>query len=184
MSALLSDRGRHLVTPAADEGRVRHVSSFQPHMCPIPRCIQCSRKSTCPFLSILRPPSTASAMSQLPDQTVRYEREPLLHQSHVEQATNPVAPYRDSSASVDRLQHHREMVRDRYSVNWWLEWVIILVSRAIIRLLLAIRINPMAIQLHSKAMQCTAKYRSRVIRSFSSLFFQLQGLRPCWLLSR
>ncbi|KAG0338905.1 hypothetical protein BG000_003182 [Podila horticola] len=27
----------------------------------------------------------------------------------------------------DRLQHHRVMVQDRFSFNWWLEWIIIIV---------------------------------------------------------
>lgn len=28
----------------------------------------------------------------------------------------------------DRLAHHREMVRERFSANWWIEWIIIIVS--------------------------------------------------------
>lgn len=28
----------------------------------------------------------------------------------------------------DRLAHHREMVRERFSANWWIEWIIIFVS--------------------------------------------------------
>ncbi|KAK3824207.1 MAG: hypothetical protein JOS17DRAFT_752227 [Linnemannia elongata] len=27
----------------------------------------------------------------------------------------------------DRLAHHREMVRERFSANWWIEWIIIIV---------------------------------------------------------
>ncbi|KAF9285059.1 hypothetical protein BGZ88_009667 [Linnemannia elongata] len=27
----------------------------------------------------------------------------------------------------DRLAHHREMVRERFSANWWIEWIIIFV---------------------------------------------------------
>ncbi|KAI8598929.1 hypothetical protein EDD21DRAFT_381129 [Dissophora ornata] len=99
----------------------RHVSAFQPPTFPLQSGTAHAHSSTSQGL-----PSSASAMSQMPNQTVHYEREPLLHQPHVEQATNHVASYPDSSTSVDRLQHHREMVRDRYSVNWWLEWGIIL----------------------------------------------------------
>jgi hypothetical protein len=29
----------------------------------------------------------------------------------------------------DRLAHHREMVRERFSANWWIEWIIIIVRQ-------------------------------------------------------
>ncbi|KAF9901023.1 hypothetical protein EC991_006613, partial [Linnemannia zychae] len=32
-----------------------------------------------------------------------------------------------SRLKYDRLAHHREMVRERFSANWWIEWIIIIV---------------------------------------------------------
>ncbi|KAG0039627.1 hypothetical protein BGZ82_007355 [Podila clonocystis] len=34
---------------------------------------------------------------------------------------------RTSEAPKDRLQHHRAMVQDRFSFNWWFEWIIIII---------------------------------------------------------
>ncbi|KAF9303231.1 hypothetical protein BGZ74_004141, partial [Mortierella antarctica] len=33
---------------------------------------------------------------------------------------------RAAEAPKDRLQHHRAMVQDRLSFNWWFEWIIII----------------------------------------------------------
>ncbi|KAG0054444.1 hypothetical protein BGZ83_011238 [Gryganskiella cystojenkinii] len=66
-----------------------------------------------------------------------YEREPLLHhQEHASASTfSSSATIVDISAGsdrlavkvpVDRLAHHRDMVRERFSFNWWLEWIVII----------------------------------------------------------
>lgn len=39
---------------------------------------------------------------------------------------------RASEAPKDRLQHHRAMVQDRFSFNWWFEWIIIIVRYALL----------------------------------------------------
>ncbi|KAI1314922.1 hypothetical protein EDD11_001559 [Mortierella claussenii] len=84
-------------------------------------------------------------------QAVSQETEPLLHPEQ-DHETSHITPYAASTAvvnmpdhanagtegteagprtamhkqKVDRLHHHREMVRDRFSANWWIEWIIIL----------------------------------------------------------
>ncbi|KAI8358688.1 hypothetical protein B0O80DRAFT_441261 [Mortierella sp. GBAus27b] len=66
--------------------------------------------------------------------TARQEAAPLLHPDRardLEQGRHGSAHHDDSCVDtahkVDRLQHHREMVRVRFSANWWIEWIIILV---------------------------------------------------------
>ncbi|KAF9308709.1 hypothetical protein BG003_010707 [Podila horticola] len=67
-------------------------------------------------------------MSQSP--VTGADRQPLLapqdivvdihaHHDHVH--------VRAAETPKDRLQHHRVMVQDRFSFNWWLEWIIIIV---------------------------------------------------------
>ncbi|CAO3573853.1 unnamed protein product [Mortierella alpina] len=81
-------------------------------------------------------------MSTVPQDAPARERQPLLqaHESggHITAHAPPEAvviihdqreagqPPQGSLVKVDRLQHHREMVRDRFSLNWWLEWTIII----------------------------------------------------------
>jgi len=86
--------------------------------------------------------TTAHSVHQ---QLGQHEREPLLPgttSSYPSSAT--IVEIQDSAASTansgldgspkahviasDRLAHHREMVRERFSLNWWLEWTIIIVS--------------------------------------------------------
>lgn len=87
-----------------------------------------------------QPHRVALTMADAATHTHGQERAPLLHSnqtqgqqgghgSHVGPSieihineTHPRPPPRD-----DRLLHHRAMVRDRFSANWWLEWIIILV---------------------------------------------------------
>ncbi|KAF9936596.1 hypothetical protein BGZ67_002186 [Mortierella alpina] len=81
-------------------------------------------------------------MSTVPQDSPAQERQPLL-QEHESGGRIPVQtssetvviiqdqrdagqPSQSSLVKVDRLQHHREMVRERFSVNWWLEWTIII----------------------------------------------------------
>ncbi|KAF9957678.1 hypothetical protein BGZ72_001535 [Mortierella alpina] len=86
-----------------------------------------------------------SSMPTVPQDPPAQERQPLLqaHETgHIPAQTSSETviviqdqretghPSQGSLAKVDRLQHHREMVRERFSVNWWLEWTIIIVSRA------------------------------------------------------
>ncbi|KAK3821561.1 MAG: hypothetical protein J3Q66DRAFT_386373 [Benniella sp.] len=58
------------------------------------------------------------------------ENTPLLDPNHTqEQAPQHVVasmPTDVHVVKVDRLQHHREMIRDRFSAKWWLECIIIL----------------------------------------------------------
>ncbi|KAF9181141.1 hypothetical protein BGZ51_005646 [Haplosporangium sp. Z 767] len=78
-------------------------------------------------------------MSVATHQSPRGEIEPLLQAQQYEDNTEsstivvnthdelgPGQPLQQPLPKVDRLQHHREMVRVRFSANWWLEWIIIL----------------------------------------------------------
>ncbi|KAG0255487.1 hypothetical protein BG011_005097 [Mortierella polycephala] len=78
-------------------------------------------------------------MSAATHQSPRQETEPLLQAQQYEDGAEPLAtvvnthgelgpsqPLQQPLPKVDRLQHHREMVRVRFSANWWLEWIIIL----------------------------------------------------------
>ncbi|KAI7832268.1 hypothetical protein BC939DRAFT_435046 [Gamsiella multidivaricata] len=74
-------------------------------------------------------------MSQVPQVADTQERQPLLQPNDTSNSTPfltstaivDVNEAGSSASEIDRLQHHRAMVRDRFSVNWWLEWIIILV---------------------------------------------------------
>ena len=70
-----------------------------------------------------------------------YEHEPLLHrQEHVSASTSassttivniPAGSNSDPltvKVPADRLARHREMVRERFSFNWWFEWIVIIVN--------------------------------------------------------
>ncbi|GJJ72390.1 hypothetical protein EMPS_04747 [Entomortierella parvispora] len=73
----------------------------------------------------------------------QHEREPLLQSAassypssttlvEIEDTAAPGANSRHDGfpkvhvVATDRLAHHREMVRERFSFNWWLEWTIII----------------------------------------------------------
>lgn len=96
-------------------------------------------------------------MSGTTQPTTDHERRPLLQPEHDERAVlstsstvvNIQAHHEHTSSHTtgggagvggeregltrdgpkyDRLAHHREMVRERFSANWWIEWIIIFVS--------------------------------------------------------
>lgn len=64
------------------------------------------------------------------------DRQPLLapqdtvvdiHAQHDHEHDHVHVHTRASEAPKDRLQHHRAMVQDRFSFNWWFEWIIIII---------------------------------------------------------
>ncbi|KAG0371292.1 hypothetical protein BGX24_001753 [Mortierella sp. AD032] len=52
-----------------------------------------------------------------------------IHHEHTSSHTTGGEGLTDSrdTPKYDRLAHHREMVRERFSANWWIEWIIIFV---------------------------------------------------------
>ncbi|KAF9583666.1 hypothetical protein BGW38_008900, partial [Lunasporangiospora selenospora] len=50
----------------------------------------------------------------------------VVHEEHHHQHGDEHGSRDQSAPKTDRLHHHREMVRERFSFNWWFEWFIII----------------------------------------------------------
>ncbi|KAF9421345.1 hypothetical protein BGZ94_008848 [Podila epigama] len=62
-------------------------------------------------------------------QNTATERQPLLTTSTQDTIVHlpPQQEQHTANPTKDRLQHHRAMVENRFSFNWWLEWFLIIV---------------------------------------------------------